>query len=478
MAKEGNIKTGKQEHGFWNFIDRIEGDKVVWIIVFMLTMISALAIFSSTSQLAGGSKDRIDLIREHALFIAIGYALIWGIYKIRSIKVIRIASRYGFLLSFVLLLILDCHLNLGFIKAAYINKAWRTLSLFGFQIHVFEVVKVCMVMYLAWALHSYRQDCEAMERNKKSPTFDYANWLGKFEIFSFLKKPIWKRIVYLYMPVIVTTVMVKPGSNSSMLLIGGISILILLIGRMPFKEIALIMTTGVAAIGLCMGIYFASGKTVFENMRFEELLRRFEADYSIERLIEIEEDPELGKKCKEWYDVRDEIRQPYGARIAIHEGGMFGKLSGNSTQKYVVAHIYSDYMFSFIVEEYGLAGGIIILMLFVSLLARGSLIAKLCQNDFVKYAVGGLSLLISGQAFLHIFVNVDIGPMTGQTLPMISDGSFAFLMFCVAFGIILSISKMARNQIREQEEAAAPLYSSSKDDIQAAMDVLEQIDNQ
>ena len=135
-------------------------------------------------------------------------------------------------------------------------------------------------------------------------------------------------------------------------------------------------------------------------------------------------------------------------------------------------------MFSFIVEEYGLFGGIIILMLFVSLLARGSFIAKLCQNDFAKYAVGGLSLLISGQAFLHIFVNVDIGPMTGQTLPMISDGSFAFLMFCIAFGIILSISKMARNQIREQEKALAELYDSKKDDVQAAMDVLEQIDNE
>ena len=168
--------------------------------------------------------------------------------------------------------------------------------------------------------------------------------------------------------------------------------------------------------------------------------------------------------------------QPYSAKIAIHEGGIFGKFCGNSTQKYVVAHIYSDYMYSFLIEEYGLVGGIIILMLFISLLARGSWIASLCQNDFAKYAVGGLSLLISGQAFLHIFVNVGIGPMTGQTLPMISDGSFAFIMFCIAFGIILSISKMARQQIREKEEAMKPLYEG-KDDVQSAMDVLEMIDN-
>ena len=103
------------------------------------------------------------------------------------------------------------------------------------------------------------------------------------------------------------------------------------------------------------------------------------------------------------------------------------------------------------------------------------MIARLCSNEFGQIAVGGLSLMITGQAFMHIFVNVGIGPMTGQTLPLISDGSFAFLMFCIAFGIILSISKIARNQIREEEEAAAPLYEN-KDDIQVAMDVLDAID--
>ena len=85
-------------------------------------------------------------------------------------------------------------------------------------------------------------------------------------------------------------------------------------------------------------------------------------------------------------------------------------------------------------------------------------------------------MLITGQAFMHMFVNVDIGPMTGQTLPLISHGSFAFLVFCIAFGVILAISRMASKRIREEEEAAIPIYDSSKDDIQASMDILEQID--
>lgn len=457
----------EQSGNLMNFIDRIEGDRVVLIIVFMLTLISALAIFSSTSMLAGGSKDRLDLIREHATYIGIGYLLIYGIYKIRSIKVFRVASQFGFLLSFVLLMILDTHSNLGIIRAERINGAYRTLRFLGLQLHVFEIVKVAMVMYFAWALHSYRQDSEAIAKGKKSPTFKILNGLSKIDHLEFLSKPLWKRITYVYMPWLITTALVMPGSNSSMFLIGGISLLILLIGRMPFKEIALIMVTGIILLGSCIGIYYASDKKIFSETRFDELWTRLTADYSIERLKAIEDDPKLGPKCAEWYEVRDEIKQPYSAKIAIHEGGLIGKLSGNSTQKYVVAHIYSDYMYSFIIEEYGLWGGIIVLMLFVSLLARGSFIAKLCHHDFAKYAVGGLSLLISGQAFLHICVNVELFPMTGQTLPMISDGSFAFLIFCIAFGIILSISRMANKQIREEQEAAKALFTSTKENEQA-----------
>ena len=137
------------------------------------------------------------------------------------------------------------------------------------------------------------------------------------------------------------------------------------------------------------------------------------------------------------------------AKVADHEGKILGNSIGNSTQKYKVDNIYGDYMYSFLIEEYGLIGGIIVIMLYVSLLARSAIIARKCENDFEKYAIGGLAVLISGQAFLHILVNVDIGPMTGQTLPLISHGSSAFLVFCIAFGIILSISRLANKSSYE-----------------------------
>ncbi len=477
MGMEGSRNKAESRNSFWNFIDNIEGDKVVWIIIFMLTMISVLAIFSSTSQLTGDSVDRVDLIRQHSIFILLGYGIIFLIYKIRKIGWFRKISQFGFLVSFVLLAFLASHANLGFIRAAKLNDvAWRIIVVGGLQIHVFEVVKVAMVMYLAWAINAYKQDQEDIRKRKKSTTFTIANLLAQTKSFSFMKKAFWKRAFYIYIPMFLTCGLVMQGSNSSAVFIGGIMLATLLIGGLPGKEIGMAIVGVIAVLALAVGIYFISGRRAFTTV--ETAWSRITSNYDVERLIEIENTPSLGGKySKAWIKERDRIKQPYSAMIAVHEGGLLGKGSGNSTQKHVVTHIYSDYMFSFIVEEYGLLGGILVIILFVSLLARGSMIARLCSNDFAKIAVGGLSILITGQAFMHIFVNVGIGPMTGQTLPLISDGSFAFIVFCIAFGIILSISRIARNQIREEEEAAAPLYESDKDDIQATMDVLEQIDD-
>jgi cell division protein FtsW len=454
MKKEAdkNIERGKS--GFWNFIDNIEGDKVVWIIVFMLIMISALAIFSSTSALTGEDKSRVDFLKTHSIFIAGGLVLIWLLNRIKSIRFFRKCSQFGFFFSFILLSFMVLKIDIGILKAATINEATRSLLLFNkIQIHVFEFVKVAMVMYLAWALDAYRTDQEDTAAGRKSRTFKLANYFArKYKKLEFLNKAFWKRMVYMYIPVGIVAILCKPGSNSSMLFIGGISLVVLWIGSMPLKELLAIITIGLVGLLCMVGIYFMVGsKDSKESMRMGTLISRITNNNDINTLIEIENDPQHGKGSMKWQEVVDDIKQPYTALIAIKQGGLLGKGSGNSTQKYIVTHIYSDYMFSFIVEEYGLLGGILVIILFVSLLARGAMIARLCQNDFAKYAVGGLSFMITAQAFMHIMVNADLGVMTGQTLPLISDGRFAFLMFSIAFGIILSISKIAKKKIQEEE---------------------------
>jgi cell division protein FtsW len=451
MATERKRKSRKSEKGFWSFIENIEGDKVVWIIVFLLIMISILAIFSSTSLLRQGDKDRMDFISEHLVVVGIGLGLIFGLYNIKKIGLFRVLSQLGFGLSAVLLSLLALHVRIpGVIEAERINGAWRTLNIAGFQMHVFEVVKVAMVLYLAWAIHGY-----------KEKRLKYGN------------TDLQKRLIYMYAPILIVCVLTLMGSGSSAVFIGAILIATLLIGGMPFKEIALAGVAGIAALLLIVGVYNATDGKVFKKFeRIATMNSRLGANY--DAAVRLKDVPE---RSREFYRILGEIKQPYSAKIAVHEGKILGKNSGNSTQKYVVSNIYGDYMFSFLVEEYGLIGGIIVIFLYVSLLARGSTIARLCNNEYAKIAVGGLSVLITGQAFMHMFVNVDIGPMTGQTLPLISHGSFAFLVFCIAFGVILSISRMARKRIKAEEEAALPIYDSGIDDIQASLGIVEQIDN-
>ncbi len=462
---ENTEQNEAPKKGLWKIIDSIEGDKVIWIIVLLLILISVLAIFSSTSLLPG--ENRVEIMKSHALIAIIGLGLVFAMYKWgRWIGLYRFISQFGFIGTFLLLLILDLHLDLGFIRAQRINGAWRTLGLFGLQIHVFEVAKVAMVMYLAWALHSYKKDCEAIENGQESNTFSIANGLAMHERFKFMKKPFWKRVFYIYLPALLICGMVAPGSNSSAIFLAIIMLGVMMIGGVPLKELIMAGMGLLVVAGLLVGIYkITDGKAM---SRLDTFFSRLDAKYDTEAL------ENLKPGTIEFFDALDDIRQPYGAKIAVHEGGIFGKGSGNSTQKYSVTHIYSDYMYSFLIEEYGLLGGILILILYISLIARSSVIARLCGNEYAKIVVGGLAFLITGQAVMHMLVNVDIIPMTGQTLPLISDGASAFLVFCFAFGIILSISRMAKKKIQSIEESVL----TSTDDIQERINILEQIDDE
>jgi cell division protein FtsW len=481
MIQKENLEPDKKK-GLWGLVDRIEGDKVVWIIVFMLIMISWLAIFSSTPLLAlETGSDRLSIMKDQVKVTIGGLFIMWLLYKTQKIGLFLWCSKLGFFLSLGLLSILVFNLDLGIIKAESLNSATRSLKIFGVQFHVYEVVKVAMVMYLSWAIHMCKMDEEDKTKRKVFPL------LYKLSLrphLAFLRGGLWKRFMYIYIPMGLTTVMVAKGSNSSAMIIGGVMTAILIFGGIKLKEIGTLLAIAIVGVGLFLGVYMlksdksdstqertesvASAEKVESRNRISTFIGRLTRDNDPEQLLELK-----GQKKQ---DLLDKISQPNAAKIAVHEGGILGKGPGGSTQKYVVPVMFGDYMFSFLLEEYGLWGGIIVIILYVSLLARGSWIARLCDSDFSQLAVCGLTLLISAQAFLHMFINVDLGPLTGQTLPLVSHGKGAFLSFCVAFGIILSISRMANKKIRE-EEAKWEQESEKKDDIQANMDVLDQLDS-
>ena len=456
----------KRKNTLWNFVDNLEGDKVVWMIVLLLMLISIVAIFSSTSQLAlQKSTSRMMIIREQMLITLGGLVLITLCYSIPRIGIFRIFSQFGYLLSIALLAILASHKQVGPFKPVLINHAYRVLQVPGMQIHVFEIVKVAMVMYLAWAVNAYRND-----------KFAIANFLGRRH--PFWNKPIVKKVIYIYFPIFTVCLGIMVGSFSSTLFIGAIMFITILIGGISVRELIL---PGVIAVGIllaCIGINSASKKPVDQKPfpHLESALNRIKGKESIDAQLETIRTKSTGDP--RFQEALDKVKQPVSAKIAIKEGRLIGKGPGRSTQRYVVPIMFEDYMFSFIVEEYGLLGGIFVIILYISLLARGSLIVRNCDNHFAKTAVAGLVILITGQAMMHIFINCDMGPLTGQTLPLISHGNSSYLMFCIAFGIILSISKMARKKIAREAAQAAPLVEhDAKDEMENSLKDLDALDS-
>ena len=251
--KKSETKKAEAQGGIWGLIDRIQGDKVVWMILILLILFSIVSIFSSTSLLAEPDKgiSRLDIFVEQLGIVVAGVAVIFICYKIPYIKVFRVLSQIGFALSAALLLCLIC--NIGAVEN---HGAKRALDLGFFQLHVYEVVKVAMVMYLAWAVHAYKSD-----------SFGLANRLSKrYKRLAFLAKPGWKRLVYIYLPIVIVCAGILFGSVSSTLFIGGIMFLTILIGGIPLKDLLLPAVVCIVAGGLCIGLYFVSGGKVFPRV--------------------------------------------------------------------------------------------------------------------------------------------------------------------------------------------------------------------
>ena len=456
MAKKERSRFGK----LLGLMENVEGDRVIWMIALTLVMLSIIAISASTSLLAlAGKTTREAIIQKHIIVSILGLGAIIGIYNIKNIKVLEIAAKFGFLLSFLLLAFLDLHIKLPHVRAEYINQAWRSINIFGLQLHVFEVVKVAMVMYLSWAVNAYKED------KKGRSTFKLCYKWKDRKVLGWLSTDLGKKTLYIYFPMFLIAVMIIGGSMSSALFIGGVMFVTILIGGIQVKELMPVLLIGVGIVGLCVGIHFLSGGKYFDHIG------------SAVKRVGLSPEQELvdAVGTAKFEDVLARTQQPLGAKMAVSEGSLlFGKGPGRSTQKHFVPVIFADYMFAFIIEEYGLVGALLVIILYAALLARGSIVARNCDDNFAKTAIAGLVILISGQALMHMLINVDLGPLTGQTLPMISDGKTSFLCFSIAFGIILSISRGARRKVEKETNEKAPILQTN-DEVKQSLDDLDMI---
>jgi cell division protein FtsW len=318
-----------------------------------------------------------------------------------------------------------------------------------------------MVMYLAWAVDAFQKKKLRM-----------ANLLSKLPHFGWLERPGWQKVIYIYFPMFFVFFLMALGSGSSAAFIGLIMFVTILVGGLSIKEL---IAPTLVLIALIVGIVLVNKVTdgrLLEGTRAETWVSRIKGSDDAEAIF-LEAEP----NSPEYNAALDKLRQPYSAKIAIKQGGLIGKGAGQSTQRYVVPVMYEDYMFSFIVEEYGLLGALVVIILYVSLLARGSVIVRNCKDNFGKITVAGLILLISGQAMLHMLVNAGVIPLTGQTLPLISYGSSSFIVFCIAFGVILSISREASKKIDRETRNAEPL-KITHEGIQTELDTLDEFESE
>ena len=376
-----------------SIIYRLKGDKVIWIIVFLLSLISIAAVYSSSSSLAfKEGKSTLVFLFKQMQFVLIGLTILYIFYKI-PLRWYRLGAYFGMVASIVLLFITA-------ITGKNINEAVRFINIFGISFQPAELAKIATVLYLAKVLEDF-----------------------KFETFKEFS-------IWVLAPVGLVCILIFNGSASTGIFLAGISFLILSIAGVKWSHLIKVMGIALAAFMLLVLLNKAFG--FFP--RVETMISR-SINYISHKDMESNITPE------EKQAQLDKTFQADMAKVAIASVGVFGKGPGNSTQRYVLPHPYSDFIYTIIIEEWGLLGGMAVLMLYLFFLFRCIALAKSCTKIFSSMLVIGLSLLITFQALLHILVNVGLIPVTGHTLPLISLGGTSLVIMSGAFGIILSVSR-------------------------------------
>ena len=374
-----------------------KGDRVIWALVAVFMFYSLLAVYSSSASVAflkhGGNttyflRSQFFMLILSLVIIVVVHYLPYRIYS----------SLAGLILLFSIVLLI-----LTYVIGSRVNEATRWIEIpgTGFRLQTSDVAKLALVLYLAQALTRFQEELNNFMQVSK----------------------------YIMLPVAIVCALIMPENLSTALMVFGISMIILFIGRVPFKF--LLAYVGIAVVGV---VLFATVLTmVSKDNRVEVWKNRIESYFS-------------GKTDD------DADYQSNQAKIAISTGGLFGKAPGGSVQRNILPQSNSDFIFAIIIEEYGLLlGAIPLILAYMILLFRGIVIVRKCETAFPAFLVMGLIVMITVQAFLNMLVAVGLFPVTGQTLPMVSWGRTSVLVMSFSIGAILSVSRVANARIKKEE---------------------------
>jgi Bacterial cell division membrane protein len=407
---------------FW----KLKGDRVIWIIVVLFAMFSIAAVFSSSSFLASSRGiSKVAIFAEQTKSVLMGFLALFICYLIP----LRFYRTFSFVLYGVSVLMLLMLFVPGL--RAEINGAVRGIKIAGHTFQVFEFAKIGVILYLARALERWGDD------------------LADFKQFA----------LKILLPVGAVCLLIMQNSFSSALLIALITFLILFFMNVSFKNLMITVGIVAAAVLLLFLTYhaFYAGRPERLETSVGKLFNRFgTVEGRLTAHFDKEEENLEGLSQREIQQLKDKDRQSENAKVAISEGGIFGKGPGKSTQRYSLSMAFSDFIYAFIVEEYGLIGGVLVILLYLIFLFRCIRLCQRCKATYSSVLIVGLSFLIATQAFLHILVNVRLFPITGHTLPLISHGGTAYLVLSGAFGMILSVNRQLDKQdAQERAQRAA-----------------------
>lgn len=362
----------------------LRGDPVIWAVLIALSIFSVLAVYSSTGTLAyryQGGNTSYYLIK-HASSLLAGLFIVFLIHLIPY----RLFSR----ISQVLLIMAVPLLLATLIFGSNINEATRSLRIpvIGMTIQTFDFAKLALIMFLARMLSLHQND------------------VGN-NLNTFLK---------MLGSVILICGLILPANFSTAFMLFMVCYILMFIGRVRFKYL------------LSFGsiLLFILSVTIFIALHSEWEGRWVTWKNRIESFVD--------KESGDNYQVNQ-------SKIAIVSGGLIKLRPGKSIQRNYLPHPYSDFIYSIIIEEYGLAGGVVVMFLYLYLLFRAGVIVRKSTRTFPAFLAIGLTILIVMQAMINMAVAVNILPVTGQPLPVISMGGTSILFTCISLGILLSVSR-------------------------------------
>lgn len=383
-----------------------KGDKVIWIIFLLLCLVSIIEVFSASSTLTYKSGDHWRPITMHIILMLVGAVVVVIVHNIpcRWFK------------TFILLLPVSWILLISVLAiGALTNGARRWIDLGFIQFQPSELAKMGTIITVAYILSRMQE-----ENGANSKAFRYILYVTGF-----------------------TCLLIFTENLSTAVLLAFSVLLMMYVGRIPFRQLGALVGIGAAALFLALATIKFVPAEAWDDIGLHRMVtwqsrldNHFDTSVIPPEKFDIDADAQIAH-----------------ANIAIASSGILGKGPGNSVQRDFLSQAFSDFIYAIIIEELGLVGGAIVAFLYIWLLMRIGRIARNCDKPYYAFLVMGIGFLLVTQAMFNMLVAVGIMPVTGQPLPLISKGGTSTLINCAYIGIVLSISRHV-DELKKREAQA------------------------